>query len=47
MVEVEVERFKFHMMSLFEDYGQKKCEFEGCLSKDAVHEEWLGKFVFF
>ena len=47
MVEVVVERFKFHMMSLFEDYGHKKCEFEGYLSKDAVHEKWLCKFGFF
>ena len=46
VVELVVERFKFHMMSLFEDYGHKKCEFEGYLSKDAVHEEWLCKFVF-
>ena len=35
------------MMSLLEDYGHNKCEFEGYLSKDQVHEEWLCKFEFF
>ena len=34
VVELVVERFKFHMMSLLEDYGHNKCEFEGYLSKD-------------
>ena len=35
------------MMSLVEDYGHNKCEFEGYLSKDAVHEESLCKSELF
>ena len=31
------------MMSLSEDYKHNKCEFEGYLSKNEVHEEWLCK----
>ena len=35
------------MMSLLEDYKHNKCEFEGYLSENAVHEEWLCKSELF